>query len=45
MERSHSPADLSIDESQGFNRKRPNVFDDDVETSTAEARELQNVQG
>uniref|UniRef100_A0A915Q1E2 Nucleoprotein TPR/MLP1 domain-containing protein n=1 Tax=Setaria digitata TaxID=48799 RepID=A0A915Q1E2_9BILA len=43
MERSHSPADLSTDEAHGEDRKRP-IVDDDVETSTAEARELQNIQ-
>ncbi|EJD73977.1 viral A-type inclusion protein repeat containing protein [Loa loa] len=45
MEHSHSPADLSMDEAHGEDRKRSVVVDDDLETSTAEARERQNVQG
>ncbi|VDK82968.1 unnamed protein product [Onchocerca ochengi] len=44
MEQSRSPADLSTDEAHGEDHKRPIVVDDDVETSTAEAREMQNIQ-
>ncbi|KAM3718204.1 Nucleoprotein TPR [Dirofilaria immitis] len=45
MEHSRSPADLSMDEAHGEDHKRSVIVDDDVETSTAEARELQDVQG
>lgn len=44
MEHSRSPADLSTDEAHGEVHKRSIMVDDDVETSTAEARERQNSQ-
>lgn len=45
MEHSRSPAELSMDEAHGGDRKRSVVVDDDVETSTTEAHERQNIQG
>ncbi|KAL3995620.1 hypothetical protein ACH3XW_26595 [Acanthocheilonema viteae] len=45
VEHSRSPADLSTDEAHGEDRKRSIIVDGDVETSTAEARERQNIQG